>query len=137
MYQVVVARGFARPAATVECAAPLLVHGWDAYRVGATRFCRSEGSVDVDVLASLGLELEYAEARTFRYAVLTLTGTCPTTYPCSSASPKRPLSEERFVDSCEHPRSSGRYLGMPVTTVDVPRGTFGRHPHRERPVAFP
>jgi hypothetical protein len=47
---------------------------------------------DVDVLASLGLELEYAEARTFRYAVLTLTGTCPTTYPRRVGIPeKRPL----------------------------------------------
>lgn len=88
-FDAVVARGFAPPAVTAECAAPLL-------RVGGLLVVSEPpdgGSRwPADRVAQLGLQDEGVLVASARYQVLRQSGTCPDTYPRRVGIPgKRPL----------------------------------------------
>jgi 16S rRNA (guanine527-N7)-methyltransferase len=98
-FDLVVARGFGRPATTAECAAPFL-------RVGGT-LAVSEPPLDDDVmvagggpsarwepagLARVGLALGRSWAQEYRYQALQQVEPCPPQYPRRTGIPaKRPL----------------------------------------------
>jgi 16S rRNA (guanine527-N7)-methyltransferase len=92
-FDLVVARGFGRPAVTAECGAPVL-------RVGG-RMVVSEPPADetesgsrwpMSNLAELGLQPLYLDREDFSYQVLVQERPCPEPYPRRSGIPtKRPL----------------------------------------------
>jgi 16S rRNA (guanine527-N7)-methyltransferase len=88
----VVARGFARPAVTAECAVPLLVPGGSLIVSEPPLATGRADRWDRETLGKLGVELTFIEARTFRYARLVAVGVCPAEYPRRIGVPeKRPL----------------------------------------------
>jgi 16S rRNA (guanine527-N7)-methyltransferase len=91
-YQFVVARGFARPAATAECGAPLLAPGGTLIVSEPPDATSRPDRWNAEKLSLLGLRLESTTARAFHYARLERTGVCPPEYPRRVGIPeKRPL----------------------------------------------
>lgn len=91
-YQFVVARGFARPAVTAECAAPLLAPGGVLLVSEPPDDGARASRWDLDQLTMLGVALEAVVARTFHYVLLRRIGPCPAQYPRRVGIPeKRPL----------------------------------------------
>ena len=91
-YDVAVARGFARPAVTAECAAPLLRLGGLLIVSEPPDEDRSRSRWDGDALRLLGLEIEFLVRRGFHFALLRRTGRCSDEYPRRVGIPeKRPL----------------------------------------------
>jgi 16S rRNA (guanine527-N7)-methyltransferase len=88
-FDVVVARGFAPPAVTAECAAPLLVVGGSLV---VSEPPEERPRWDPAGLANLGLAGELGLAGGFRFFVATQQGICPQRYPRRTGIPgKRPL----------------------------------------------
>jgi 16S rRNA (guanine527-N7)-methyltransferase len=91
-YEFVCARGFAKPAVTAECAAPLLAPGGSLIVSEPPTDERRLSRWNELALARLGLELTFTMQREFHYAVLTSTSECPAEYPRRVGVPeKRPL----------------------------------------------
>ena len=91
-YQFVVARGFSRPAATVECGAPLLAPGGVLVVSEPPDASQRADRWNPDQLAALGLELEPISGRSYHYVYLRKIGPCPDQYPRRVGIPeKRPL----------------------------------------------
>jgi 16S rRNA (guanine527-N7)-methyltransferase len=91
-YQIVVARGFGRPAAVAECAAPLLAPGGSLIVSEPPSLEASEARWDRPTLGALGLDLHFERANALQYARLERIGVCPPQYPRRVGIPeKRPL----------------------------------------------
>ena len=91
-FDVVVARGFAPPAPTAECAAGFLRVGGRLVVSEPPDASEGDGRWDARGLAVLGMQLESRRAVPWHFAVLRQDSACPARYPRRVGIPaKRPL----------------------------------------------
>jgi 16S rRNA (guanine527-N7)-methyltransferase len=92
-FDLVVARGFARPAVTAECGAPFLrVGGRMVVSEPPSDGAEAQSRWSESKLAELGLEPSHVHREDFSYQVLVQAHPCPDTYPRRPGIPaKRPL----------------------------------------------
>jgi 16S rRNA (guanine527-N7)-methyltransferase len=92
MFELVVARSFASPPVTAECAAPLLRVGGHLVVSEPPSSIRDASRWPADPLAELGLEPSTRWTTPYAYQSLTQSSPCPTRYPRRVGVPaKRPL----------------------------------------------
>jgi 16S rRNA (guanine527-N7)-methyltransferase len=92
MFELVVARSFASPPVTAECAAPLLRVGGHLVVSEPPSSIRDASRWPADPLAELGLEPSTRWTTPYAYQSLTQSSRCPTRYPRRVGVPaKRPL----------------------------------------------
>ncbi len=91
-FDVVVARGFASPGPTAECAAGLLRVGGRLVVSEPPEAAEGDGRWDGDGLGALGMRLESRHAIPWHFAVIRQDSSCPPRYPRRVGVPaKRPL----------------------------------------------